>query len=44
VAFAVALPAGLVAIVAWFAYRAVVRRRRERALDAHGPGAPAPAD
>ena len=42
VALAVAVPAGLLAGVAWLAYRAVVRRRRERALDA-GPVAAPPA-
>ena len=41
VGLAVTLPAGLLAFVAWLAYRAVVRRRRERALDA-APVAPAP--
>ena len=41
VGIAVGIPAALVGLIAWFAYRAVVRRRRERALDAHGSGAPA---
>jgi hypothetical protein len=40
VGLAVALPAGLLAFLGWVAYRAIVRRRRERALDA-APVAPA---
>jgi hypothetical protein len=38
VAIAVALPAGILALAAWLAYRALARRRRERALDLHGRG------
>jgi hypothetical protein len=43
VALAVAVPAAIVALLAWFAYRAVLRRRREQALDMptaaqHAPG------
>jgi hypothetical protein len=38
VALAVALPAGILALGAWLAYRALARRRRERALDLHGGG------
>jgi hypothetical protein len=38
VAIAVALPAGILALGAWLAYRALARRRRERALDLHGRG------
>jgi hypothetical protein len=41
VGIAAGIPAALIGLIAWFAYRAVVRRRRERALDVHGPGAPA---
>ena len=33
IALAVALPAGILALGAWLAYRALARRRRERALD-----------
>ena len=43
VALAVAVPAGIVALLVWLAYRAVVRRRRERVLDAGPAAAPAPA-
>ena len=42
VALAVAIPAGIVALLGWLAYRAVVRRRREQALDAGPAAAPAP--
>ena len=38
IALAVALPAGILALGAWLAYRALARRRRERALDVHGRG------
>ena len=38
IALAVALPAGILALGAWLAYRALARRRRERALDLHGRG------
>ena len=38
VALAVALPAGILALGGWLAYRALARRRRERALDVHGRG------
>jgi hypothetical protein len=41
VALAVAVPAGIVAAIAWLLYRAAIRRRRERALDL--PAAPQPA-
>ena len=33
IALAVAVPAGILALGAWLAYRALARRRRERALD-----------
>lgn len=38
VGLAVAVPVAIVGVLAWLAYRAVIRRRREQALD----GAPAP--
>ena len=38
IALAVALPAGILALGAWLAYRALARRRRERALDAPRSG------
>ncbi len=44
VALAVAVPAGLLAGLAWLAWRAVLRRRRERALDAAPLAAPPAAD
>ncbi len=44
VGLAVALPAGFVAFLGWLAYRAVVRRRREQALDAASVAPPAAAD
>jgi hypothetical protein len=44
VGLAVAIPAALIGLVAWLAYRGVVRRRRERALDAASAPATAPAD
>ena len=39
-----AVPAGLVALVAWFAYRGYLRRRRERALDGGSEATAAAAD
>ena len=39
VALAVALPAGLLALLGWVAYRALARRRREQALDLGQSGA-----
>ena len=33
IGMAVAIPAGILALVAWLAYRALIQRRRERALD-----------
>ncbi len=42
IALAVTLPAGIVALLVWLAYRVIVRRRREQALD--GAPAPAPGD
>ena len=44
VGLAVAVPAGFVALLGWVTYRAVVRRRREQALDATSVVPPAAAD
>lgn len=44
VGLAVAVPAGFVAFLGWLAYRAVLRRRREQALDATSVAPPAAAD
>ena len=44
VGLAVAFPAAFLALLAWLAYRAVVRRRREQALDMPSTSQPAPGD
>ena len=44
VALAVAVPAAIVGLLAWLAYRAVLRRRREQALDMPPAAQPAPGD
>ena len=44
VALAVAVPAGILTLLAWLAYRAIVRRRREQVLDAPPAAQPAPGD
>jgi hypothetical protein len=44
VGLAVAVPAAFVALLAWLAYRAVVRRRREQVLDMPSTARPASGD
>lgn len=44
VGLAVAVPAGIVVLIAWLAYRAIVRRRREQVLDAPPATQPASGD
>lgn len=44
VGLAVALPAGILAFLGWLAYRVIVRRRRERALDTTSVTPPAASD